>query len=169
MAGSRGLVLVLAMLGMACLPAAVALVFCADELIDRVVCAFAEWREDRQLRRTINRLDRAVEADALTRDIDLSELDRTDRRSIEQVAADLRWLGGQRLGTGGRAGVWTATVLRAYDDRLRQASRCLGIPEHLAELDGVDREIERIRVEGELCKAGLLLPAARDDQERRKP
>ena len=51
--------------------------------------------------------------------------------------------------------------MRAYDERLRLACRCLEVPEHLAELEGIDLEIERVRVEGELIGAGLVLGAAR--------
>ncbi|MGS2615578.1 hypothetical protein ACVCAH_13800 [Micromonospora sp. LZ34] len=163
----RVLLLALAFLAVASLPAAIALLFCADEIIDRVVCGIAEWRERRRERRTIARLDRAIEADALTRDIDLSDFDRTDRRPLEQLAADLRRLGRQRIGVGGRSMVWHGAVLQAYDDRLRRACRALGIPEHLTELTGVDLEIERVRVEGLLHAAGLTLPAARADNRQR--
>ncbi|MFF0173097.1 hypothetical protein Q3V37_04630 [Micromonospora profundi] len=163
----RALTLALALIAMASLPAAFALLFCADEILDRVVCGWSEWRERRRERRTIARLDRAVEADSLTRDIDLSEFDSTDRRPLEQLAADLRRLGGQRLGSSGRSMVWYAGVLQAYDDRLRLACRALGITEHLAELTGVDQEIERVRVEGVLHAAGLTLPAARAGHRQR--
>ncbi|RKN23943.1 hypothetical protein D7147_02685 [Micromonospora musae] len=157
----RALLLALAFVAVASLPAVIALLFCADEIIDRVACGWAEWRERRRERRVIARLDRAVEADALTRNIDLSEFDREDRRPLEQLANDLRRLGGQRLGGHGRPMVWHDSVLQAYDDRLRLACRALGITEHLSELDGVDQEIERVRVEGVLHAAGLTLPAAR--------
>ncbi|MCX5068857.1 hypothetical protein OOJ91_23735 [Micromonospora lupini] len=163
----RALMLALAFLAVASLPAAFALLFCADEIIDRVVCGWSEWRERRRERRTIARLDRAIEADALTRDIDLSEFDRTDRRPLEQLAADLRRLGGQRLGGNARSMVWHGAVLQAYDDRLRLACRALGITEHLTELSGVDQQIERIRVEGVLHAAGLTLPAARAGHRQR--
>ncbi|MET8369050.1 hypothetical protein ABZU42_04880 [Micromonospora profundi] len=163
----RALTLALALIAMASLPAAFALLFCADEILDRVVCGWSEWRERRRERRTIARLDRAVEADSLTRDIDLSEFDSTDRRPLEQLATDLRRLGGQRLGSNGRSMVWYAGVLQAYDDRLRLACRALGITEHLAELTGVDQEIERVRVEGVLHAAGLTLPAARAGHRQR--
>ncbi|MGC4877672.1 hypothetical protein ACLQ26_15625 [Micromonospora sp. DT43] len=163
----RALMLALAFLAVASLPAAFALLFCADEIIDRVVCGWSEWRERRRERRTIARLDRAIEADALTRDIDLSEFDRADRRPLEQLAADLRRLGGQRLGGNARSMVWHGAVLQAYDDRLRLACRALGITEHLAELSGVDQQIERIRVEGVLHAAGLTLPAARAGHRQR--
>jgi hypothetical protein len=76
---------------------------------------------------------------------------------IEQVAADLRRLGQQRLGIATRSPVWFAAVQRAYDDRLQVACRELEIEEHLAELEGVDLEIERVRVEGALQAAGMTL------------
>ncbi|MFD2763652.1 hypothetical protein [Micromonospora eburnea] len=164
---ARGLLLVLAILAVCCLPAVFALIFCADEILDRVVCKWAEWREQRRERRTIARLDRALEADALTRDIDLTELDRADRRPLQQLATDLRRLGGHRLAAADRSVVWHGAVIDAYDERLRAACRALGITEHLAELDGVDREIERVRVEGQLHAAGLTLPAARPGHHQR--
>jgi hypothetical protein len=161
-------VLALALLAVVCLPAVVAAIVCADELIDRIACDFTEWRAAHRQRRIINRLDRAVEADSLTREIDLTELDREDRHPIEQVASDLRRLGGQRLGVAVRSRVWHNAVLQAYDERLRRASGCLGVTEHLADLEGVDLEIERIRVEGELQGAGLVLPTATADRWPRR-
>jgi hypothetical protein len=163
----HALVLTLALLAVVCLPAVVAAIVCADELLDHIAVKFAEWREARQQRRTISRLDRAVEADSLTREIDLSEFDRDGRSSIEQIAADLHRLGGQRLGVATRSGVWHHAVLQAYDERLRLASRCLGVAEHLADLDGVDLEIERVRVEGELQGAGMVLPTTTERWRRR--
>ncbi|KKK07306.1 hypothetical protein [Micromonospora sp. HK10] len=163
----RGLLLMLAILGVCCLPVLIAMIFCADEIIDRVVCGWSEWRDERRERRTIARLDRAIEADALTRDIDLTEFDRAGRRPLEQLATDLRRLGGHRLAAADRSVVWHGAVIDAYDERLRAACRALGITEHLAELDGVDREIERVRVEGLLHAAGLSLPAARAAHHQR--
>ncbi|WUI10555.1 hypothetical protein OHQ87_21880 [Micromonospora sp. NBC_00421] len=151
---------------MACLPVVFVLLFCLDEIADRVVCGWSEWRERRRERRSIARLDRAFAADALTRDVDLTELDRPDRRPLELLAADLRRLGRHRLAAGGRS-VVHRSVIEAYDDRLRAACRALGIVEHLAELTGVDREIERVRVEGLLASAGLGLPATRADRRPR--
>ncbi|RZT82284.1 hypothetical protein EV382_5590 [Micromonospora violae] len=159
--------LALAFLAVAILPAAFALIFCYDEIVDRVVCGWSEWRDRRRETRTIARLDRAIEADALTRDIDLSEFDNADRRPLEQLAADLRRLGGQRIGGTGRSMVWHSALLQAYDDRLRRACRALGVTEHLTELEGVDQEIERVRVEGVLHAAGLALPAARAGHRQR--
>ncbi|MFJ6198768.1 hypothetical protein [Micromonospora sp. NPDC092111] len=161
MGAGSALTLALAFLAVACLPAVIALCFCFDEIVDRAACGWAEWRERRRERRTIARLDRAVEADALTRDVDLTELDRADRQPLELIAADLRRLGRHRLAAGGRSVVWHGSVIDAYDDRLRAACRALDLAEHLGELAGVDREIERVRVEGLLVEMGLPLPAAR--------
>ncbi|MCX4474714.1 hypothetical protein OOK41_31130 [Micromonospora sp. NBC_01655] len=163
----RAVPLALAIVAVASLPAAFALLFCADEIIDRVVCGYAEWRERRRERRTIARLDRAVEADSLTRDIDLTEFDRADRRSLQEIAAGLRRFAQHRVNPGGRAVVWHAAVVDAYDEHLRAACRCLGLTEHLGELEGVDRQIERVRVEGMLHAAGLTLPAARAPHRQR--
>ncbi|WFE63623.1 hypothetical protein [Micromonospora sp. WMMD714] len=167
MAGGRTLVLVLALLGMACLPVVFALFLCFDEIADRVACGWSEWRDRRRERRTIARLDRDFAADASTRDVDLTELDRPDRRPLELLAADLRRLGRHRLAAGGRSVVWHRSVIEAYDDRLRAACRALGTVEHLAELTGVDREIERVRVEGLLAAAGLGLPTVDADRRPR--
>src|SRR5205823_8761957 len=76
---------------------------------------------------------------------------------IEQVAADLRRLASQRLGVGRRSEIWFAAVERAYDDRLRVACRELCVEEYLAELDGIDLDIERVRVEGALQAEGVDL------------
>jgi hypothetical protein len=53
--------------------------------------------------------------------------------------------------------MWVVAVLRAYDQWLQVACGCLGISQHLAGLDGVDRQIERLRMESELTAAGLQL------------
>ena len=78
--------------------------------------------------------------------------------TIETIAHDLRRLDQQR-----RAGVsqesphWSDAVHRAFDERLRMACRHFGVTEYLQSLDGMDREIERLRVEGALEAAGLTL------------
>ncbi len=78
---------------------------------------------------------------------------------IERIAADLR-----RISTELRqAGRGTSAVVRqglrmAYDDKLTDACRALGLPHALGELtEGMDRELERIRVEGLLEQAGLRI------------
>jgi hypothetical protein len=76
---------------------------------------------------------------------------------FERITADLRRLGSDRLGIGQRNELWHTAVERAYDVKLHEACRALGIAEHLKELSGMDREIERLRVEGELIAAGVRL------------
>jgi hypothetical protein len=82
---------------------------------------------------------------------------------FEQVAADLRRLARQRAELASRSPVWFAALHRAYDERLRIACRELEIPEHLHGLEGVDLELERLRVEGALAAAGLSLAGADSD------
>jgi hypothetical protein len=81
-----------------------------------------------------------------------------DTPSIEQLAFDLRRLAHQRRsGPTQHSEKWLAAVLRAYDDRLCLACRCLGLEEHLGPLEGMDRDLERMRMEHELKAAGLAL------------
>lgn len=160
------MVLALSILGVACLPAVVAAIVCADELIDRVVCGVGDWWERRWQRRAIGRLDRAMADDPSGPGIDLSAFERMDRPSIEQIAADLHRLGRQRLTVASRSRTWQHAVQQAYDDRLRLASQALGVTEHLSRLDGVDLEIERVRVEGELRAVGLVLPTVAEPRGR---
>lgn len=163
----RALLLTLMVAAVVCLPMVIALLFCADELLDRFACRWAQWRSRQRERRTIACLDRAVEADALTRNIDLSRLDRPDRQPLEQLATELRRLRGHRVGGYERSTVWHEAALATYDSRLRLACAALGITQHLDELTGVDREIERVRVEGLLHQGGLILPAARPEHQQR--
>ncbi|BCJ58902.1 hypothetical protein Jiend_23240 [Micromonospora endophytica] len=158
------LLLALALAAVVLLPVLIALVVCADEVVDRVSCGYAGWRQRRRERRLIDRLNQAVDADEIAGRIDLAALDRPDRRSLEEVAADLRCLRGGRPGRPGPAMVWHSSVLDAYDTRLRLACQALGITEHLTELAGFDRQLERVRIEGELDAAGLRLPATRPGQ-----
>jgi hypothetical protein len=53
-------------------------------------------------------------------------------------------------------------VATAYDAWLLAACRRLDITEHLTTLDGMDLEIERVRVEGQLETAGLVLRSTSD-------
>jgi hypothetical protein len=161
-----------------CLPCLVAVIICADDLLDRAAWTRGRRRQKRALRRLDRSLDKADlnkadlnKADLGKADFNKADLGKTDAAAvpdpdtetaigptIEQIAADLRRLDRQRRGgVATESTAWLAAVLRAYDDRLRLASRCLGVAEHLEMLDGLDREIERIRVEGELQTAGLLL------------
>jgi hypothetical protein len=76
--------------------------------------------------------------------------------ALEDIAADLH-----RLGTA-RAMPLQNRQMRAalgasYDRRLVLACAALGVREHLAALEGLDKDIERVRVEGALIEAGLVL------------
>ena len=143
-------VLATALLALLCLPCAVAVVVCADELVAR---RFS--RGGRQDMHALGRLERELSAGNL-------ELRPPDHElSIEELVAELRRLDRQRRSSPTiDSVVWLTAVLRAYDQRLALASRSLGLTEHLAQLDGMDREIERVRVEGLLHAAGLRLRAA---------
>jgi len=88
---------------------------------------------------------------------------------IQQIAADLRRLQRQRLEIATRSTVWFAAVQRAYDERLCMACRCLDIEQHLDSLEGIDREIERIRLEGELAAAGLVISPVDADRRPGRP
>lgn len=80
---------------------------------------------------------------------------------IERIAADLRRLStalrGLREGTPAirRRGLQTA-----YDGKLQAACRALGIEQCLGELAGMERELERLRVEVALESAGLRFRSA---------
>jgi hypothetical protein len=76
---------------------------------------------------------------------------------IEQLAGDLRRLNRLRMGVATRSPVWFNAVQRAYDEALRVACVQLGIDQYLDEVSGVDLEVERLRVEGALQRAGLAL------------
>lgn len=153
MAIPHTLVLAVAILTLLCLPAIVAAIVCADELLERAARAVHQARLSRRERRAISRLDRSIGPTVLV-------APDQERPTIEQIAADLHRLGLQRLGVAQRSQVWQTAVLSAYDEQLRLACACLGVQQHLSELVGVDLEIERVRVEGELQGAGMTLPAA---------
>lgn len=92
----------------------------------------------------------------------LGEITTTDRQRpqcppIEQVAGDLRRLNRLRGGIATRSRVWFVAVQQAYDEGLRLACGQLGVEEHLGELGHLDLDLERLRVEGELQRAGLVL------------
>ena len=83
---------------------------------------------------------------------------RTGPPSVEHAFAELRRLDRQRqAGPTSGSEKWMIAVLQGYDEWLQVACGCLGISQHLAGLHGVDRQIERLRMEGELTAAGLQL------------
>jgi hypothetical protein len=136
-----------ALFALLCLPCAVATVLRADQRAVRRAWARRHPREIRQLRQ----LERQVRA--LPRPPADGPLP-----CIEQIAAELRRLDRQRRsGPTTESTLWLAAVLRAYDEWLRLACRSLGVVEYLQPLEGVDRDIERIRLEAELQANGLPL------------
>ena len=148
MAIAHIVVLSAALLTLLCLPCVVAAAVCADDLPLR------RRRARRADQRALRRLDRAFGAeDPLPALVDL------DAPAIEQIARDLRRLDHQRRNCRitQQSEQWMAAVLYAYDQRLTLACRCLDLPEHLDKLDGLDRELERLRIESELQAAGLAL------------
>jgi hypothetical protein len=147
-------VLAVTLFALLCLPCVVAVILCADEIFER---AGVRWRA-RRSRRDLKRLDRRLDSGA---PIPAPRQEVEFRPGIEQIAADLRRLHRQRSsGPTTESSAWLTAVQRAYDDRLCLACSSLGVDHHLRDLDGLDREIERVRVEGELEAAGLALRAA---------
>jgi hypothetical protein len=135
-----------ALLVLLCLPCAVAVLVAADQAAMR-----RPWvRRGRRDARLLRRLDRHLALVDVVLPLPMP--------CIEQLAADLRRLDRQRRSEATACSeLWLTGVVRAYDERLQMASRCLGVAEHLDGLAGVDRDIERVRVETELESAGLSL------------
>jgi hypothetical protein len=165
-------VLSAALLTLLCLPCVFAAFVCADELPRprlRIRRPRLRRRSDRAARELRRREQQSREEETRA----LRQLDHALRNvkdpvplavaagpSIEEIAFDLRRLDRQRrCGPTLESERWRAAVLRAYDARLCLACRRLGLTEHLEQLDGMDRDLERLRVESELEAAGLVLHA----------
>jgi hypothetical protein len=117
------------------------------------------WRDNQADRRALRRLDRTINQPAAVDRL------RVERRlpPVEQIAAELRRLDRQRRrGLSNESEKWSTAVATAYDAWLLAACRRLNITEHLSTLAGIDRDIERVRVEGQLQTAGLILRSAID-------
>ncbi len=74
----------------------------------------------------------------------------------EQIAGELRRL--QRLrdhGLATRSEVWLAAVNDSYDRWLCEGCQTLGVDEELRRLNGLDRELERTRIEDLLRAKGF--------------
>ncbi len=129
-------------------PYAVAVALRRDEFRRRRACA-----DDPSQVAALIRLDRKI------RDTDPAVVTANLKPPpIEWLARDLRRLDRQRRGgVTLESELWLAAVVRAYDERLCLACACLGVAENLRPLHGLDREIERVRVEGALEAAGLQL------------
>jgi hypothetical protein len=147
----HGLLILLTLVALACLPCLVAMLVTADLAME------SAWKA---VRRRLRRVRGRWTARRLAHRAGLTGPAADAKPAgppIEQIAADLRRLGRQRIGVATRSPVWFAAVQRAYDDRLGLACLELEIPQHLPELTGIDLEIERVRIEGELAAAGIGL------------
>ncbi|MER7001571.1 hypothetical protein ABT297_00755 [Dactylosporangium sp. NPDC000555] len=131
-----------------------ALLLSADEMISRVGEGVRRLTRAMRRRWPLSRLGRGID------EVTHARRPRAVGPPIEQVAGDLRRLNRLREGVATRSRVWFVAVQEAYDDGLRLACAQLGVEEHLDELAGVDLELERLRVEGELQRAGLILRGA---------
>lgn len=78
---------------------------------------------------------------------------------VERLAADLRRVHrALRDLPAGVSNVRRRGVVRAYEDLLVQAARALGVEHRLTELPpGLEREVERLRIEVALQAAGLVI------------
>jgi hypothetical protein len=166
----------MALVGM---PAVIAAAICADEVVTHVRTRAEQVRESWHEQRTLDRLERAFApappagppwvAAARVATVAIG----TARESVVQFAA-------QRLSAAGIAPAWLPQPAPAgpapvpfeqivgrlrelhrddagYDQALRDLCQCLGITEHLTQVDGLDLQIERVRVEGALIAAGVVL------------
>jgi hypothetical protein len=79
------------------------------------------------------------------------------RPCIERIAADLRRLSDSLLDPAPCSAVRHGAVTMAYDRMLREACAALGIHQYLDQLTGLDRDLERLIVEGRLEGAGLII------------
>jgi len=147
----HGLLIMLTLVALACLPCLVAILVTADVAAESIWRGARRWLRGIRARRSARRLARRAGLSTPAPDA------KPAGPPIEQIAADLRRLGRQRIGVATRSPVWFAAVQRAYDDRLSLACLELEIPQHLRELTGIDLEIERVRIEGELAAAGIGL------------
>jgi hypothetical protein len=144
-----------AIVSLLALPCAVLALRAADEAALRR----REWAR-RPLAETqgLRELDRAMQHCDDMPAADPRLLDDAAADAIDEIVHELRRLGRQRRGGPTlESERWLEAVLEAYDHGLCRACRCLGVQEHLEPLEGMDREIERVRVEGALQAAGLPL------------
>jgi hypothetical protein len=168
---------VIALVGM---PAAIAAVICADEVVESVRQRADHVRSSWHEQRTLDRLERAL-APAPPAGPPWVAAAKVASEALNAAGQSVAAFAAQRLNAIGIAPAWLPAVpaqagpamvpfeevaakLRdlpradaRYDDALVAACLCLGVTHHLDELTGLDREIERLRVEGALIAAGLTL------------
>jgi hypothetical protein len=113
--------------------------------------AISNWRESRRQNAELRRNPRAMH--------------RQQGVPLEQVAANLRRLRGVLTVDAHRSAVHQIGNRVAYDQVLIQASEMLQIEHDLAKRSaGIERDIERLRVEAELERAGVVLSNRRYGQ-----
>jgi hypothetical protein len=141
---SHGVVFTTAATALVCLPLVVMVMRAPDLAVRR-----AWGRRARADRPALRRLDRGHLTPRAVR----------PSPSLEQAAAELQRLARRRTldATYGSA-KWLDARVTAYDRWLAVACDHLGVPHHLFELDGMDLDLERLRVEEALAAAGLDLP-----------
>ena len=120
-------------------------------LAGRWAAAISDWRESRRQKAERRRNLRAMR--------------RPQGVPLEQVAANLRRLRGVLTVDEHRSAVHQIGNRVAYDQVLIQASEMLQIEHDLAKHSaGMERNIERLRVEAELERAGVVLSDRRYGQ-----
>jgi hypothetical protein len=168
---------VMALIGM---PAAIAAAICADEVVESVKQRAEQVKESWQEQRALDRLERAF-ASAPPAGPPWAAAARVASEAIASARDTVTQFAAQRLTAAGFAPGWlpvpaVSTVTppqrfeeivaslrelpRAhpdYDAALVAACHCLSISEHLAQVSGLDMEIERLRMEGALAAAGVRL------------
>jgi len=143
----HGLALAGALMALLCLPSVVVLLANADQIAVR-----RAWRRDA----TTLELLRRLEVRLRTRQAVPAPVEVADPPCVEQIAAELRRLNRlRRSGPATQSDAWLAAVTDAYDRWLGVACQTLGIGEELQRLDGLDRELERARIEEVLRDKGF--------------
>jgi hypothetical protein len=167
MAAWHGVALAGALVALFALPCAVALLVNADQVAMR-----RSWRRDATTIEVLRRLDVWVRGQAVAAEPERGPGSGSDPvlggvasefvglPCADQIAAELRRLEHlRRHGPAGQSEAWLAAVTDAYDRWLVQACRALGLSEELSQeapgLDGLDRELERARIEEILRDKGF--------------
>ncbi|MEV0454706.1 hypothetical protein [Catellatospora methionotrophica] len=161
------------------MPAAIAAAICADDVVTHMRSKAEQVRGSWHEQRTLDRLERAF-APAPPAGPPWVAAARVATVAIGSARETMVQFAAERLSAVGLAPAWLPQPapagsplvpfeeiidrLRAlprddegYDQALRDACQCLDIDEHLTEVDGLDLQIERVRVEGALIAAGVAL------------
>jgi hypothetical protein len=137
MASWHGLALAGALLALLCL-------LCAVVLLARA-SAPRRWRREPATLEGLRRLDGRVRTTTVRPSPD-----------AEQIAGELRRLQRMRhYGPATQSEVWLAAVNDSYDRWLCEGCQTLGVGEELRRLDGLDKELERARIEDLLRAKGF--------------